>query len=133
MRDSVTDARARESVDFRKRAQHDNIPAIPNVLEGVGRIVDELVIRFIENRDDIFRNARHVLIDFVLGDQCAGWVVRVGDEDNARLRCNRIQHSVEIVFVIRARSFDCARAKKCCDQFVGNESMLGSDRFVAGF
>src|SRR5207247_4334455 len=75
-RDAVPDAQAGKSVNFRKSAQNDYVPAVANVFERLGRIIEELKIGFVENNDDVFRNSRHETVDPALRKQPAGW--RVG-------------------------------------------------------
>ena len=61
----------------------------------------------------------------------AGRVVRVRDENEARPRRDGGDHPVEIVAKIGTWHFDRARAENGRDHFVGDESVLRSDDFVA--
>src|SRR5207249_11799176 len=130
-RDAVADAQTSESVDFRKGAQNDDVPALSNVLECVRRIVQELKIGFIENNNDTFRKARHELVDLVLRNQSAGWIIGVGDENQTRFRRDRVQHRIKVLLTIRTWGFNRVRAEKGCDQFIGDKRVLGRDHIVA--
>src|SRR5437763_3605826 len=73
-RHAVADAQAGESVNFRERAQDNNVPVVANELERVWRMIQELKIGFIENDNNIFRNTRHEAVDLALRNQRAGWI-----------------------------------------------------------
>src|SRR5204863_4017494 len=129
--DAVADAQASESVNFRKRAQNHDIPAFANVLECVGRIIEELEICFVENNDDIFREARHEFVYLALRNQSAGWIIRIGDENQTRFRRDRIQHRIKVLLTIRTWGVNRVRAEKGCDQFIGDKRVLRRDHIVA--
>ena len=104
--DAVTDAKTGESVDFREGPQHDDISAFPNESKRIGRVVQEFEIGFVEHGDNVIRHFRHVDVDLALGNECAGRVVRVGDEDETCFRSDGRKHCVEICFEIGGGHFD---------------------------
>ena len=128
--DAVADAQTGESVNFGKRPQNDNVPAFANISKRRGRIIEELKIGFVKNHDDVFRDARHETVDLALRDQRAGWIVRIGDENQPGFWRDRIQHRLEVLLIIRARRFNRARAKRRRDQFVHDKGVLRCDDVV---
>src|SRR6202040_2685424 len=62
-RDAITDAQTGESLDFRKRAEHGDVPACADETKSVRGIVEVFEISFIENDDDVFRDALDKSID----------------------------------------------------------------------
>ena len=130
-RDAVADAQTSESVDFRKGAQNDDVPTFANVLECVGRTVEELEIRFVENNNDIFRKARHELVDLVLRNQSAGWIIGIRDENQTRFRRDRIQHRIKVLLAIRTWDFNRVCAEKGRDQLIGDKGVLGRNHVIA--
>src|SRR6266446_10624008 len=129
---SVADAQTGEAVNFRKRAQDDDVPTVANVLKCVGRILEKLEISFVEHGNDVFRQARDELVDLYLRDQRPGRVVWIGDENYSRFGRDRLEHRLEIVLIIRAGRFNRVRAEEGRDQFVGDEGVLGDDHLIAG-
>ena len=101
-----------------------------NVAKRVGRVVQELEIGFVENRDDVLRHMRHEIVDLILSEQGAGRIVRVGDGNYFRFWRDRVERRCEIVAIIRAWRFNRVRAEKGRDQFVGDEGVLGGDHFI---
>src|SRR5215475_7851183 len=65
-RSGVTDSQAGQSMNLRKRAQDNNVPSFANELQRIRRIIKKFEIGFIENNDDIFRDARHEVVDLAL-------------------------------------------------------------------
>ena len=103
------------------------MPAFANVSQRVGRIIEEFKIRFVENHDNVFRDARHEAVDLALRDQRAGRIIRIGDENQPRFRRNCMQHPVEVLLIIGARHFDGARAETGREQFINNKRILRGD------
>src|SRR5438874_13087990 len=129
--DAVADAQNSESVNIRKGAQNDDVPTFANVLECVGRTVEELEIRFVENNNDIFQKARHELVDLVLRNQSAGWIIGIRDENQTRFRRDRIQHRIKVLLAIRTWSLNRVRAEKGRDQFIGDKRVLRRNDVIA--
>ena len=109
--DTVADAETGKSVNFRKCAQNNNIPAVANELKRVWRIIQELKVGFVKDNDDVFRDCRHEVVDLALRNQSAGWVVGIGDKNEPGFRRGRIQHRLQVLLKIRTRRFDGARAE----------------------
>ena len=130
-RDSVADAQTGEAVNFGEGAQNNDVPAVADVLQYVGRIIDEFKISFVENDNNVFRDARYETVDRRLRNQTTSGIIGVGDENEAGFRRDRIEHRFEVLLVIRAWRFHRARAEKGRDQFVGDESVLRRDHVIA--
>src|SRR5438045_4122951 len=93
-------------------------------------MVEVFEIRFVENDDDVFRDAFNETIDLLLAGQRASGIVWVRDEDEARLWCDGRDHRIEVVSQIGARHLDRPRAENRRDQFVGDEGVLRRDHVV---
>src|SRR5206468_539429 len=65
-REAVADAEIREALDFREGAEDDDVAALADVAENVGRVGQELVVGFIENGDDAVGHAGHEAVDLLL-------------------------------------------------------------------
>ena len=81
------------------------------VAQEVGTIVEIFEIRFVENGNDVFRDALEESIDLLLAGQRASGIVWVRDEDEARLRRDGRNHGVKVMPQIGAWDFDRARAE----------------------
>ena len=117
-------------MNFRKGAQNHDVPAFANVFERVRRIIEELEIRFVENNNDIFREARHELVDLALRNQSTGGIIGICDENHARLWRDRIQDRFKILLIIRTSRFNRASAEKGRDQFIGDKGVFGRDYVI---
>ena len=51
----IADTQAGQSMNFRKRAQNNDVPSFANESQRIGRTIEELEICFIENDDYVFR------------------------------------------------------------------------------
>src|SRR4051812_23230006 len=103
---SIADAHTREPVNLRKSSQDNNVSALAHITKGIRRVLQKFVIRFVENGDDVFRNASHEPIDLALIDQGAGRIVWIGDKNQTGPGCDRLEKGVEMMSVIRARNLD---------------------------
>src|SRR5437764_11972389 len=96
-RDAIADAQTGQPLNFRKRAQHGDVAAFADETERVRWIVEVFEIRFIENDDDVLRDALDESIDLLLAGQRASGIVWVRDEDEARLRRDGRNHGVKVM------------------------------------
>ena len=132
LREAVADAEIGEALDFRKRPQHHDVAAFPEELQRVGRVFEELVIRLIEDHDDVLGHFVHETVDLRLREQRAGGVVRIGDENLARARRDRGGHGVEVVGETGIGHLDGGRAEKRGHELVNDEGVARADDLVAG-
>src|SRR5439155_3251696 len=98
-------------MNFRKCPQHDHVSSFANKSKRIRRIIEEFKIRFIENDDDLFRNARHKSVDLALRNQCSGRAVWIWDEYEAASRSDCSQHGLQVLLIARARHLDHSRAE----------------------
>src|SRR5262245_6939587 len=77
----IPNAQAGESVNFRKRAQDNNVSSFANELQRIRRTIEEFEISLIENDHYVFSDARHEIVYGPLRKQRPGWIIWVGDED----------------------------------------------------
>jgi hypothetical protein len=130
--EAVTDAEAGEALDFGEGAEDDDIAAGSHVLQGVGGIVDEFVVGFVEDDDDVGWDLVHEAVDLLLGDEGAGGVVGVGNEDFFGVRRDGGGHGVEVVNEAGVGDFDGFGTEDFGHEFVDEESVPGGDDVVAG-
>ena len=131
--DAVADAQAGEALDLGKRPQHDHVAPLVHVAQGIGRIVEELVVRLVENDRHPGGDGVHEPVDGVGGDDRAGGVVRVGDVHLPGARGDGGQGRIEVLHEAgQLGHFHRARAEKLGHQVVHGERVLGSDHLVAG-
>ena len=102
-------------MNFRKCAQDNDVPAVADVLKDVRRIVQKLEVSFVEDCDNIFRQARDEIVDPTLRNQNAGWVIWIGDKDDFSFRRSGIEYRFQIGLEIWRRRFDRVRSEKCRD------------------
>ena len=131
--EAVTDAEAGEALDFGEGAEDDDVAASADILQGVGRIVDKLVVGFVEDDDDVGWDLVHEAVDLLLGDEGAGGVVGVGDEDFLGVRRDGSGHGVEVVNEAGVGDFDGFGTEDFGHEFVDEEGVPGGDDVVAGF
>ena len=103
LREAVADAEVREALDFRECAQHDDIAAFADKLQGVWRIFEELVVGLVKHHDDVLRHDLHEPIDLLLGKKRAGGIVWICDEDLAGALRDGSRHGLQIVRVTQDR------------------------------
>src|SRR4029077_10351508 len=77
-RKCVSDAKASQSMNLRKRSKDDNVPAGSNITQRVRRILQELKVSFIQNRADPIGHAFDEGVHFFLVKQRSSWIVWVG-------------------------------------------------------
>src|SRR2546429_1225243 len=128
----IPDAQASESVNLRKCAQDNNVSSFANESQRIRGTIEEFEIGFIENDDDSLRNMRHEVVDLALRKQRSRWIIRVWNKNEPSFRRDRSQHYIQVLLVIRARDFNCARAKQGGDQFVDDKRVLSRDDVVTG-
>src|SRR5882724_13480376 len=98
-------------MNFRKCPQHDHVSSFANKSKRIRRIIEKFEISFIENDDDLFRNARYKAVDLALRNQCAGRVVWIWDEYETGSRRDCFQHRLYVLFIAWPRLLDHAGAK----------------------
>src|SRR6266487_3356342 len=128
----IPDTQAGQSVNLRKGAQNNNVSSFANELQRIRGTIEEFEIGFIENDDDPLRNMRHEVVDLALRKQCSRWIIGVGNENEPSFPRDGSQHSIQVLPVIRAGHFNCARAKRGRDQFVDDKRVLSRDDVVTG-
>ncbi len=131
--EAVADAEAGEALDFGKGAEDDDVAASADILQGVGGIVDEFVVGFVEDDDDVGWDLVHEAVDLLLGDEGAGGVVGVGDEDFFGVRRDGGGHGIEVVDEAGVGDFDGFGTEDFGHEFVNEEGVAGGDDVVAGF
>ena len=131
--EAVADAEAGEALDFGEGAEDDDVAAGSHVLQGVGGIVDEFVVGFVEDDDDVGWDLVHEAVDLLLGDEGAGGVVGVGDEDFFGVRRDGGGHGVEVVDEAGVGDFDGFGTEDFGHEFVNEEGVAGGDDVVTGF
>ena len=92
-RDAVAEPHAGERVDFGKSSQDDDVAVFPNESKRVGRIVQIFEIGLVEDDHDIVGHARHETVDGFLSNERPGWIIGIGDKDDAGLRGDRLRGS----------------------------------------
>src|SRR6266511_807426 len=128
----IPDTQASESVNLRKSPQDDTVSSFANELQRIMRTIEEYEIRFIKNDNNVISDARHETVYRPLSNQGPGWIIRVGNKNEPGFWRDRIQHSTQVLLVIRAGHFNRARTKRGRDQFVNNKCVLRRNDVVAG-
>jgi hypothetical protein len=54
---AISDSQPGKAVNFRKCAQNDDVPVLPDILKSIRRMLEKFILRFIKHRDDILRQA----------------------------------------------------------------------------
>src|SRR6266498_585396 len=129
---SIPDTQTGQSVNLRKRAQNNNVSSFANESQRIRWTIEELEIGFIENDDYPLRYMQHEAVDLALRKQRPSWIIGVRDEHEPSFRRDRSQHSVQVLLIIQAGYFNCARAKRGRDQFVNDKRILRRDDVVTG-
>jgi len=106
--------------------------ALTDVFEGIGRILDKLVVGLVKDDNDVVGHDRHKSVDLLLGDHRAGGVVGIRDENLAGARGDGRGHGVEIVVEGGVGDLDYAGIEKRGHEGVYREGVAGGDDLVAG-
>ncbi len=76
----------------------------------VRRVIHKFVIGLIENNDELPRHPLEKSFDCVGGQERAGGIVWIGDEDQFGAIGNGSEHGIQIVTVVAAGRLDCFRS-----------------------
>ena len=101
-----------------------------DVPDRVGRVVEELVVGFIEHGDDVRRQLAQEVVERLIGHARAGRVVGRGEEDEARLRRDGAQHRGQIGREVDIVDHDGADAEELRHQRVDGEGVPRGDDLV---
>ena len=124
--DGVADAEAGEPVRLGEGAQDGHAAALLDVFDGVGLLVGEVDVRLVEHHQDVVRHGIHEGIDFLLSDLGADGVGGVGDEDDAGLRGDSLQHGGEVVRPVGlVGNGDVTRVEALGGHLVHHETAVG--------
>ena len=124
--DGVADAEAGESVRLGEGAQHSHAAALLHVFDGVRLLVGEVDVRLVEHHQDVVGHGVHEGVDFLLSDHGADGVGGVGDEDDAGLRGDGLQHGGEVVRPVGlVGNGDVSRVEALGGHLVHHETAVG--------
>ena len=128
--DAVADAGASETLDLGEGAEDDDVATLADVFDGVGRVVEELVVSFVKDDDHMVGHFVHEAIDLLLANQGAGGVVGIGNEDFLGSRGNGGGHGFEIMDVAGIIDLDGVGTEDFGHEFINKEGVLGGDDVI---
>src|ERR1700730_51902 len=118
-------------MDLRERPQDDDVSVFAHITNRIRRIIQKLIVSFIKNGNDVLRNVCYKTVDLALRNESAGWIVRIGDQDEACCGCYCLDHGVQIMPMIPAGDVDGSGTEQGRGQLIGNERVLGDNNAIA--
>ena len=106
--------------------------AVPDFRQQIERFVQELDVGLIQGQQDVGRHGVDEARQFLAARGGAGGVVRIGDEDDARVGRDGGQHRVEVVGMIFRRHDDEFRAEQGGHDGINRKAVLRHDDFRHG-
>ena len=94
MADAITNAQSGQAVNLGKRAHWEKVRFFQQPRNEVEWFVKKLEIRLVHNQQRMVRNSIDECLNIIVRGECAGWVVWVGDENNAGIGRDGLRHGV---------------------------------------
>jgi hypothetical protein len=126
MPDAVTNPQTGEAVNLREcpHQQQVRFGAVPDFRQQIERFVQELDVGFVQGQQDVGRHGVDEARQFLAAGGGAGGIVRIGDEDDARVGRDGGQHRVEVVGMIFRRHDDEFRAEQGGHDGINRKAVL---------
>src|SRR5271170_4008481 len=93
-----------------------------------GEVLREIVVRLVEYHNYVLGNLVEKMIELLRRNERAGWIVRIGDVDNACMLIDRRGYRAQIKSIRAHRNLDKLSSSRLRGNGVHNERTFAGDR-----
>ncbi len=132
--DGVAEAEAGEAIDLGEGAKEDEVGSevIANEGDEVEGVWEEVDVGFVHDEEDVIGDLVCEIEDVLVWGEGAGGVIGVGDEDDAGLRGDGLEHGWEVMAVVEGGDGNEASTEEVGDDGVDGEAVLRDDGIGVG-